>query len=210
MAITPKYLDIITERRSALQRELDAILPGREHFVLEIGCGHGHFLTAYAGAHPNQLCVGIDLVGERIDRAKRKATRAKLPNLHFIRAEARLFLDTLPAEPRISELFILFPDPWPKLRHNKHRILQPSFLAQAAAHASRDARLYFRTDFAPYFESARETIASDPHWEISGDPWPFEFVTVFQQRAPSYNSLVARCKMPSTATNSAAATHNAG
>lgn len=194
MELTPKYLSIIEQRKSALLAQLDAVLPASREFVWEVGSGHGHFLTAYAAAHPDRVCVGIDLVGERIERGLKKRDRAKLPNLHFIQAEARLFLDVLPQDVRTSAIFILFPDPWPKLRHNKHRILQSSFLANAATHAAAGCPLYFRTDFLPYFEAAKETLAADPHWKMTEDPWPFEFKTVFQERAPQYYSLVARCQ----------------
>ena len=195
--VTPHYTNIIEARREGLRRDLDRILPGASRLVLEIGCGHGHFLTAYAAAHPDRTCIGIDLASERVERAEKKRLRAKLANLHFLQAEARLFVDTLPPSTTLSGVFILFPDPGPKLRHNKHRILQSAFLRQLAAHAELDCPLYFRTDFAPYFAAALETFAGDPHWQLdSGSQWPFECETVFQQRADDYQSLVARCKSP--------------
>lgn len=191
---TPVYSSILEQRRADLRTRLaHALLPGVP-LVLEVGCGHGHFLAAYAAAHPEKLCVGIDLIGERIERAARKRDRAKLPRLHFIQAEARLFLETLPAETRLEAIFVLFPDPWPKLRHNKHRIIQPAFLEALAMHALPDCPLYFRTDFGPYFEAAREVIAASVRWHIADEPWPFEFETVFQQRAAGFHSLVARCR----------------
>lgn len=194
---TPKYHAIISQRQADLRSQLEAILPnGGGSIVWEIGCGHGHFLTAYAAAHPDRICIGIDIVGERIDRAVRKRDRAKLTNLHFLHAEARLFLDTLPADTRVNTIYLLFPDPWPKLRHNKHRLLQHSFLAQAAQRAEPGCPLYFRTDFTPYFEAAKDVLADDPHWQITAEPWPFEFATVFQQRAPNFHSLIARCFTP--------------
>jgi tRNA (guanine-N7-)-methyltransferase len=55
-----------------------------------------------------------------------------------------------------------------------------------------DARLYFRTDFAPYFESAQATLQQQPGWQITTEPWPFEHETVFQQRADSHHSIVAK------------------
>lgn len=180
------------QRRQDLHQQLTRILPDNSHFVWELGCGHGHFLTAYAQAHPHQLCVGIDIVSERIERALRKRDRAKLSNLFFVHAEARLFLDTLPHTSAFSELFILFPDPWPKSRHHKHRILQPDFLSTASRRATRDCRLCFRTDFAPYFDDAQKTVHSHPHWKAAEEPWPFEFNTVFQSRAANYQSLIAR------------------
>lgn len=201
---TPRYTTLLEQRRADVRAQLDAIMPsGDATFVWEIGSGHGHFLNAYAAAHPDQLCLGIDIVGERVERAVKKRDRAKLANLHFIHAEARLFLETLPDDARISTVFLLFPDPWPKLRHNKHRILQPSFLRAVASHAEPECPLYFRTDFTPYFDAARDALEVDPHWKLTQDPWPFEFQTVFQQRAASYHSLVARYMVPVPAGSSA-------
>lgn len=191
-ARTTRYCQEIERRRASLRDQFAEIFPTGRMFVWEVGCGHGHFLTAYAQAHPEKLCVGIDLVAERIERAARKKNRAKLPNLFFVRAEARLFLETQPDAARASEVFILFPDPWPKLRHHKHRILQASFLSALAARAAEDCRVYFRTDFQPYFERSRDVLASHADWQLCDDPWPFEFVTVFQSRASQHYSLIAR------------------
>lgn len=179
----------------ARQTELHAAfadLSGKmQSFVWEIGCGHGHFLTAYAQAHPERFCLGLDISSDRIERAQRKARHAGLANLQFLRAEARLFLNELPAACRIADVFVLFPDPWPKLRHQKHRIIQPEFLTQLANRAGEGSRLFFRTDFKPYYDDTRETFRSHPRWTLRDDPWPFEFATVFQQRAPAHYSLIA-------------------
>lgn len=129
-------------RRRDLRACHAQILAPHTRFTWEIGSGHGHFLAAYAHAHPAELCIGIDIIGERVERAQRKRDRASLANLHFIHAEARLFLETLPADATFSRLFILFPDPWPKLRHHKHRIMQPDFLASVAARAGEGAPLF--------------------------------------------------------------------
>jgi tRNA (guanine-N7-)-methyltransferase len=199
---SPSYTALLKERRQSLRDELDRCLPEGGSFVWEIGCGHGHFLTAYAEAHPEQRCIGIDIASDRVERAVRKRERAKLTNLHFIQAEARLFVEAMPPMARIARLFILFPDPWPKLRHNKHRIIQPEFLTAVAAKTVEHCPLYFRTDFEPYFLAALETIRGHLDWELSAESWPFEYETVFQQRADGYHSLVARrrsVKMPSSA-----------
>lgn len=160
-------------------------------FVWEVGCGHGHFLTAYAAAHDEQPCIGVDIAGDRIARAGRKRDRAQLEHLHFLQGEARLFLEAIPPGVTLSTVFILFPDPWPKLRHHKHRILQPAFLSQLRAKTGDHTRLYFRTDFAPYFEEARSTLSEHEGWSLVEEPWPFESETVFQQRAETHYSLVA-------------------
>jgi tRNA (guanine-N7-)-methyltransferase len=192
-ARTVEHRERLAQRRETLQTAFAKIFqPGTTAFTWEIGCGHGHFLTAYAQTHPEKLCVGIDLASDRIARAIRKRDRARLADLHFIQAEARFFLEALPPEVRFSDVFILFPDPWPKLRHHKHRILQPAFLDAVANRMGEGARLLFRTDHEPYFQDAVAVVDAHRAWRRVEEPWPFEFETVFQSRAPSYHSLIAR------------------
>jgi tRNA (guanine-N7-)-methyltransferase len=193
-SVGPRYAEILGQRRDGIRDQLERILTPHAEFVWEVGCGHGHFLAAYAAAHPGSICVGVDVVSERIERAMRKRDRARLANLHFLRADARLFLQALPLGPRILDVFILFPDPWPKLRHHKHRVLQPDFLAAVAARCRPGCRLAFRTDFRPYFEDAEKVVRASPHWELQTVPWPFEFETVFQRRATRHDSLVAQLR----------------
>ncbi len=186
-----EYTRLLEERRQSLRRELESAWHGQRELVWEVGCGHGHFLTAYAAAHPTHWCVGIDLVNERIERARRKQKRAGLSNLHFLRGEARQFLEVMPEGSRMTRLFVLFPDPWPKLRHQKHRILQREFLDAVAIRAAPGCRLYFRTDYRPYFEEAQAALSGHAQWRMVAEPWPFEFATVFQQRATGFDSLIA-------------------
>lgn len=93
------YTNIRDQRLAALRDEFFPRLPLAESrpLTLEIGCGHGHYLTAFAAEHPEEYCVGIDLLADRIERAERKARRAKLANLAFVQAEASLFLSALAA-----------------------------------------------------------------------------------------------------------------
>ena len=189
---TAEHLARIDQRRSKLSEQLAALIPARAGIVWEVGCGHGHFLTAFAAAHPDQLCVGVDITLDRIERGLRKRNRAKLANLHFIQADALDFLGALPPGVTFATIYILFPDPWPKRRHHKNRILQPDFLTAVAARAGQGARLHFRTDYEPYFRDAERTIAGHPDWKITAEPWPFEQLTVFQSRAKSHQSLTAQ------------------
>jgi tRNA (guanine-N7-)-methyltransferase len=188
------HYERVRVRGQELVATIERILPPSREFVCEIGCGHGHFLTAYAQARPERVCVGLDLVSDRIARANKKRERARLGHLHFIRADARLFMEVLPPAARIADLYILFPDPWPKLRHHKHRIIQSELLEVAAGKMAPGARMFFRTDYEPYFADARETIAGHPRWRVVEEPWDFEFETVFQSRAEGFYSLVARVR----------------
>jgi tRNA (guanine-N7-)-methyltransferase len=193
LSASPAHRALIARRRADLRTALERALPPGASFVGEIGCGHGHFLTAYAAAHPGEQCVGIDLRGERIARAVRKRDRAALPNLHFFHAEAHDFLAALPAGAVFSAVVLLFSDPWPKRRHHKNRLFQPAFLDALAARAGQGTRLYFRTDHRDYFAQAANVIAEHPAWQMDPvAPWIFELETVFQARAPAYQSLVAK------------------
>jgi tRNA (guanine-N7-)-methyltransferase len=188
----PEFVEHVAQRRAALRAELAAFIPPGAAIVLEIGSGHGHFLARYAAEHPDRLCVGVDLRGERIDRARRKAARADLTHCHFVRAEAREFIECLPAGVAFTEVWVLFPDPWPKKRHHKNRLLQPAFFDFLSGYMGQGSRLYFRTDHAGYFQEVAAFLPALKTWRRDpAAPWPLELETVFQARAPSYQSLVA-------------------
>jgi tRNA (guanine-N7-)-methyltransferase len=192
LKVKPEHSAVISKRRSDLSDLCATFLRSDSSFVWEVGCGHGHFLTAYAEMHPKVLCVGIDIVLDRIARAERKRERAGLANLRFVRADARDFLDAIPSEARFSAIYMLFPDPWPKRRHHKHRLLDAAFLQAVGRRAGQGVRFYFRTDYEPYFAEARATFASHPDWDTCPSAeWPFELPTIFQQKAPHFQSLVA-------------------
>lgn len=181
------------QRLARLRLALHHLAEGEPTITLEIGSGHGHFLTAYATARPGERCVGIDLIRDRLARSARKSQRAGLDNVSWVHAEAGEFLVCLPPAVRLGRIWVLFPDPWPKRRHWKNRLIQPAFLHDLAARAVPGAELCFRTDDADYFAFAREIVAEHPDWDLSPDPiWPFEYETVFQQRAPTHQSLIAR------------------
>ncbi len=203
---TPEFLARIHERRTALRAELAGLLPAARPIVWEIGSGHGHFLVQYAQAFPEKFCVGVDIIGDRLERSGRKRDRAHLTNCHFVQSEAREFFDALPAGITLQEIWVLFPDPWPKLRHHKNRIMQVEFLERLAARAGEGTRLYFRTDHAPYFSATTALFPELKTWRLDpAAPWPLEQETVFQARASAYQSLVAvRTTHPAKPTETAA------
>jgi len=191
-ARTAEFITRRDARRATLQRQLAELLAAHPSFTLEIGAGHGHFLTDYAAAHPKEFCVGCDLLRDRVERAIRKRDRARLANLVFLKAEAAELIAALPSQVMLRRVFVLFPDPWPKRRHHKHRLMQADILHALAAKSAPGADLCFRTDDAAYFAAAKSEVLAHPDWEITAaTPWPFERETVFQSRAPAYQSLIA-------------------
>ena len=188
-----EHTSYITGRRDDLKGLLDDVLAGSSRFVWEVGSGHGHFLTAYAKAHPEKVCIGVDVMSERVGRANRKRERARLPHLHFIRADAEDFLAAMPEEARFESVFVLFPDPWPKRRHHKNRVVNPGFLSGVASRCAKGTCLYFRSDFEPYFLDVAAMIREHKDWKDHGaEALPLEEPTVFQIRAKGHFTLVAQ------------------
>lgn len=187
-----KEINKAYKNRLQLKNTLENLLEHHSSIVLEIGCGNGHFLTSYAKEYPSTQCIGIDLKKERIQKSLKKSKQQQLSNAFFLVAEANDFLEVLPFFVKLKSIFILFPDPWPKKRHHKNRLINEQFLEKLALKAHFQARLYFRTDDCEYYKWAIEKINESPAWQIKKEIWPHEAQSVFQENAISgYQSFVA-------------------
>ena len=178
--------------REALAQKCLELFPEPVAITLEVGCGHGHFLTAYAQANPEKTCVGVDLVTRRVAKGQNKKDKRALGRLHFLKAEALEFLDALPAHASIERCFVLFPDPWPKKRHWKNRIVQQTLLDKLALRAAPGCELCLRTDHADYYAWMVEQVEQSPRWQADpAAPWPFEATSFFQEMMSDWQSLIA-------------------
>ena len=156
---------------------------GNTSFNFEIGCGHGHWLTSYAIKKPTENFVGIDLITKRIDKANSKVGKRNLCNVCFCKAEASEFLEI--CDYKLSNTFIMYPDPWPKKRHFKRRLIQLSFLELLAKKTQYDGKLYFMTDNTDYFNWSSVMISDSKYWEVTEAKWPHEEFSYFQNILPS-------------------------
>ncbi len=180
------------ERIGRLRQTCRSIFELSQIITLEIGCGKGHWLSAYAAANPSELCVGIDLISERIRDAQRRAKNRNAANAHFVKAEAFEFLEAMPRDARIDKVFILFPDPWPKEKHHKRRLMQKAFLDYLRQFVSGGAKLYFRTDHAEYFDWTLSAISENSNWKtLALTELPVEEVSQFQRILPNFQTLAA-------------------
>jgi len=188
-----KELEKQERRKVALRGEVASALAGAGPILFEPGCGHGHWLTSYAEAHPEEICVGIDLISLRVRKAQAKRNRRELPKLHFFKAELSEFLEVLPEAVRFAKVVFLFPDPWPKKRHFRRRMIQMDTLSELAARTVPGGYLCFRTDDRPYFDWTVEHLSEHPDWTVDPEaPWPHESETYFQKLMDGYHSVVAR------------------
>ncbi len=158
---------------------------------LEIGCGHGHWLTSLASSNKNELFVGIDLLSKRIRKADRKKELAHLDNVFFLKAEASEFLEALPKKIHIKNTFVMYPDPWPKKRHHKNRLIQDSFLCLLHDKSIKESKLFFKTDHMAYFEWTKQIILESASWELGSEEWPHNASSYFDDLFESSNSCSA-------------------
>ncbi len=158
------------------------LLPKKDlnYFHLEVGSGHGHWLNSLALEHPDQVFIGIDLLSKRIRKSEKKKVSNRLANLFFLKADASEFLEAIPSELKVKNTFVMFPDPWPKKRHFKNRLIQHTFLQLLAIASTNDAKLYFRTDFTEYYHWTKDIISENPYWRITNTEWPHDSSSFFQ------------------------------
>lgn len=180
-------------RKEELKAVLAEALAGCERILFEAGCGHGHWLTDYAVEHPQTVCVGIDLISWRIRKGNDKKAKRALKNLHFFKAELGEFLEALPEAICFERTVLLFPDPWPKARHHRRRMVQPAFLDEVARRTDPGGEFCFRSDDRPYFDWTVEHLEAHREWQIDeAAAWPYESETYFQSLMESYHSVIAR------------------
>lgn len=137
---------------------------------LEIGCGNGEFITRMAARHPDNCYLGLEVHRPGLGYALQKAEQAGLANLRLMGLDAAESLDRLLPEGCLSGCYIFFPDPWPKKRHHKRRIIQAPFLELLQRKLARHGRIWLATDWGPYFEWMVETFESSGAWRNLAGP----------------------------------------
>ena len=140
-----------------------AVLFGRQApITLEIGFGNGEHLAARAQAEPTRNFIGAEVHRPGIGHLLRAAAAANLVNLRIIDHDAVEILQYQIEPGELDEIQILFPDPWPKKRHHKRRLIQPEFAALAASRLRTGGCLRLATDWAPYAEHMRLVLNTCP------------------------------------------------
>jgi tRNA (guanine-N7-)-methyltransferase len=130
--------------------------------TLEIGFGNGEHLAERALAEPGRHFLGVEVHRPGIGHLLRLAAAAQLDNLRVIEHDAVDVLQQQIAPGALDEIQILFPDPWPKKRHHKRRLVQPDFAALAASRLRPGGQLRLATDWMPYAEHMQQVLEACP------------------------------------------------
>jgi tRNA (guanine-N7-)-methyltransferase len=150
-----------------------ALMPSAAQTWLEAGFGAGEHLAVQAARYPDTLLLGAEPFVNGVAACLARLDDAKLANVRLHHGDVRAVMQRLP-DASIDRLYVLFPDPWPKTRHKKRRLIQDDFVAEAARVLKPGGRLRFATDWADYADwtLARFTASRAFRWTAErADDW---------------------------------------
>ncbi len=143
-----------------------AVLFGNNNpLVLEIGCGIGDFIVQIAARHPERNFIAIDIFNQGCRQTCSRIERSGLTNILMMRIEARYLMYQYLGKDSLQTIYINCPDPWPKKRQRKRRLLNQDFLDLSLYCLQDHGELNFCTDFVDYGESAAELLSHDKRFE---------------------------------------------
>ena len=150
--------------------------------VVEIGFGNGELLARMAAANPDQDFIGIEVHPPGVGHCLLEIERLGLSNVRLIRHDAVEVLERQTPDAALSQVNLFFPDPWPKKRHHKRRIVQPAFVELLTRKLEPGGRLHVATDWMNYAEHIEDTVIANGDFEPvqCGDARGFE--TRFESR----------------------------
>ena len=163
--LLPKIAIPISEGRPL---DLDTLGNGHEAVWLEIGFGGGEHLAGQAKARPDVLFLGAEPFQNGAASALRHIDDMALQNVRIHVGDARDVMTALP-DASIGRVFIMFPDPWPKLRHHKRRLIQTAFVDDLTRILAPGGRIRFATDWADYADWALERFLAHPDLSWTAD-----------------------------------------
>jgi tRNA (guanine-N7-)-methyltransferase len=177
--------------------DLEKIFGRRAPLHVDLGCGDGSFLCALAQRLPDKNFLGIERLSARIRSSARKA--ASLGNVRLLQMESSYAVRyLLPAE-SVETFYLLFPDPWPKRRHHRRRIVTPDFLTSVHVALEQNGITYIATDHLDYFRKIKEIAESIPGFAIEDrdvDLPRSRFRLIFEQRSAQIYWLALRKVSP--------------
>ena len=138
-----------------------ALKPDAAETWLEIGFGGGEHMAAQAARRPDVLVLGAEPFQNGVASAVRHIEEQGLSNVRLHDGDVRELMARLP-DRSLSRVFILFPDPWPKARHHKRRLIQPETVAELARLLKPGGRLRFASDWAGYVDQALARFIANP------------------------------------------------
>ena len=154
--------------------DLDTLVPGDGPWEVELGFGKGRYLLRRAQEDPDRRFLGIEIVSKYFRLLEGRAARRSLPNLVASRGEALYLLSAALPRAFAEVVHVYFPDPWPKARHQKRRLFDPTTVDLVVGLLAPGGRLLFASDFLEYGEQVVDLLNGYPDLEVERHeaPWP--------------------------------------
>ena len=186
------------ETQTPAQIDLQKLIPGSKEYWLEVGFGGGEHLAWQAAQNPNIGMIGAEPFVNGVAKLLTHIDDMALKNIRVHFGDARPLMSALP-DGSLSKLFVLHPDPWPKARHHKRRMISPWFLAEAARLLKPGAILRVASDIEDYVNWTLMHVQQNPDfewlansaadWHERPDAWPqtrYEAKSLREGRRPAY------------------------
>ena len=145
--------------------DLDASFGRAAPKILEIGFGMGETTAATAALHPENDYLGIEVHTPGVGSLLKEIATRELSNVRIIQHDAEEVLRNMLAPDSLSDVVIFFPDPWPKKRHHKRRLLQAAFVRLLASRLAPNGSLHCATDWEDYAQAMLEVLSAEPMLE---------------------------------------------
>ena len=167
--------------------DLAAVFPQTGPLNVEIGFGMGDSLLAMAADQPDHNFLGIEVHPPGVGKALMGIVEKELSNLRIIQHDAKEVLQHAIAPNSVDRLLVLFPDPWPKKRHHKRRLIQPGFISLAASRLQPNGVIHLATDWEEYAQQMLQVLEAEAQLDNVIAPeefWsqPERPATKFEQR----------------------------
>jgi tRNA (guanine-N7-)-methyltransferase len=140
--------------------DLKAIFPNSDSIILEIGFGMGEATAIIAKNHPNNGYIAVDVHPPGIGKLLARIVENDLTNLKVIEDDVHVVMQHMIPDNSLDGIHLYFPDPWPKKKHNKRRIVNDGFLQLIHPKIKTGGFIHIATDWVPYAESIKEVFAA--------------------------------------------------
>ena len=163
--------NLLYELPTILERlNLPELFATPQPLEVELGCGDASFIAEYAQRHPERNFIGVERLLGRIRKLDKKGRRLGLRNLRGVRIENAYFLEWLLPRHAASAIHLYFPDPWPKLKHRRHRLVNERFPVLTHAALAPGGRVFLRTDHEEYFWQMQAVFTASPLFQPAETP----------------------------------------
>ena len=138
----------------------------QEPSILDIGFGSGETTAYLAKINPEMLILGAEVYLSGIGSLLSKANEESLNNIKILNSDIVPFLEDKVADNCFDLILIFYPDPWPKRKHHKRRLLQKDFIDLINKKLKQNGTFYFKTDWIHYFDETKKLLNNDPNWRV--------------------------------------------